>query len=407
MKSSCLRNLTRKRARASHLKSLRKRKIGGLGLNGILIPLIAGVALGGCTTVRPSYDEKQSEAARIPGFEDVRLPLDGDLSSYARLGFLPRSSQSPVLISISGGGAGGAFSVGALEGWTAAGTRPSFDVVTGVSTGAFIAPFAFLGPQYDPLLRRLYTSGEAENLVKVKFLPFGIFGQSLFEQRPLRSMVDHYITPELLREIAVENKKGRRLFVLTTNLDTQEAIMWNMGAIASKGTPQALELFRDVLLASASIPGIFPAIKIDAVAGDKSIEELHSDGGSSSQFLTVPEAAFLAKRPLTVDRQRSKMYILINNALMSEFAMTRDKTFSVVARAYGIMVKSQTRNGLFAAYEFARLHKINFHVAAIDELVPYTASDPFNTDYMRAVYRIGYSNAVTGRLWRDAPRFGN
>ncbi|MCZ3374310.1 patatin-like phospholipase family protein [Rhizobium sp. AG207R] len=373
--------------------------------NGTCLSLALMVGLVGCVADRPTYSERQALDAQIPGFESVRLRLDGGLASFVKSGFAATSARAPVMLSISGGGAGGAFSVGALEGWTTTGTRPSFDVVTGVSTGAFIAPFAFLGPKYDALLRHLYTSGEAENLAKAKFLPVGLLGQSLLEQRPVRSMIERYITPGLMQEIAVEHKKGRRLFVLTTNLDTQQAILWNMGAIASKGTPEALSLFRDVLLASASIPGVFPAVKIASKSGARSIEELHSDGASSSQFLTVPEAAFVSKLTAPVDIHRSRIYVLVNNTLIPEFAMTRDKTLPVIARAYSILVKSQTKNGLYAAYEFARLHRIEFHVAAIDRPVPYKATDPFNTEYMRTVYRIGYQNAVSGRLWKDVPDF--
>jgi len=369
--------------------------------------LAVAIALAGCGVERPSYDAVQASDAKIPGFDKVRLPLEGELSTFAEAGFVPTVEHAPILLSISGGGGGGAFSVGALEGWTRTGTRPTFDVVTGVSTGAFIAPFAFLGAQYDPLLRQLYTSGEAEGLIKRKFLPVALLGQSLLEQQPLRSMVERYVTPEVLMEIAREHRKGRRLLILTTNLDTQQAILWDMGAIAARATPQALSLFRDVLLASASIPGVFPAVKIKSTVNGHIIEELHSDGGSSAQFLTLPEAAFISVKSQPHDAHQSKMYVLINNTLKPEFAVTTDETLQVAARAYSIMVKSQTKSGLYAAYEFAKMNKIKFQVAAIDKSVPYTMRDPFNTTYMRVVYQIGYENAISGHLWKDAPRFEN
>ncbi len=368
--------------------------------------MVIAMTLTACTTVRSPYGETPIDQARIPGFQTVRLPLDDDLATFVKSGFAS-PKRAPILLSISGGGAGGAFSVGALEGWTSTGRRPSFDVVTGVSTGAFIAPFAFLGPRYDSLLRQLYTSGEAEGLAKAKFLPFALFGQSLLEQEPLRAVVERYITLKLLGEIAEEDKKGRRLFILTTNLDTQQAVLWNMGAIAAKQTPQSLSLFRDVMLASASIPGVFPAVKIKSVIDGRSIEELHSDGASSAQFLTLPEAAFISPRSPPPSARRSRIYVLVNNTLMPEFALTKDETLPVAARAYSIMVKSQTKNGLYATYEFARLHGIEFRVASIDRSVPYKFRDPFNTDYMRTVYRIGYQNAVSGQLWKDVPSFRN
>ncbi|EUB99962.1 Patatin [Rhizobium sp. CF080] len=361
----------------------------------------------GCTTAREPYSEADANKAQIAGFENVRAPLDGELSVFVKKKFQRTRPDVPLkYLAISGGGAGGAFSVGVLKAWSERGDRPTFDLVSGVSTGALIAPFAFLGPKYDSVLEHLYTSGVAAELIDRKFIVRGLLGESLYYQKPLRQMVEMYVDQPLLDEISAEYRKGRNLFVLTTNLDTQRAVLWNMGAIANSSQPDALSLFRNVLIASASIPGAFPAVRIKAVVDGRPIVEMHSDGGPSAQIMTVPEAILSdVSLPVPAGVRGSDMYLLINNTLTPEFSVTANSTLSVSTRAYSILVKSQTRQSLYAVYEYCRRVGIGFHMAAIDVAVPYTMSDPFNNDYMRAVFKIGYDRMSNGRLWRDRPVF--
>jgi hypothetical protein len=307
---------------------------------------------------------------------------------------------------ISGGGAGGAFSVGVLSAWSKQGTRPDFDIVTGVSTGALIAPYAFLGSAYDQALVQLYTSGIAKTLVKPRWLPSGLLGQSLLKQEPLRNLVERYITPDVMKAVAAEDAKGRRLFIMTSNLDAQRAVVWNMGAIASSGQAGALQLFREVLLASASIPGVYPAVLIKVRSGNRTIEEMHSDGGSASQFLAIPEAAMTGPNAIKPPKGvKMNMYVLVNNALMPEFSLTQDSTFPVISRAYSLLIKSQTRSSLVALYGYAQRVGIDVHLASIDTEAKYNMSDPFNTNYMRAVFNLGYEEMTHGLLWKSAPVF--
>ncbi|TPI25049.1 alpha/beta hydrolase [Mesorhizobium sp. B3-2-1] len=309
------------------------------------------------------------------------------------------------VLMISGGGAGGAFSVGVLSAWSAAGTRPQFDVVTGVSTGALIAPFAFLGSAYDETLVHLTTSGVAEDLIATKF-PVGLIGSSLLRSAPLRWMVERFITPAVLQQIAAQHRGGRRLFVLTTNLDTQRAVLWNIGAIANSGRPAALKLVQDVLIASASIPGVYPAVMIETESGGRRFQEMHSDGGSSSQFLILPQAILRSTNHLVPNKQQDvDFYVIVNNALMPEFATTPNRTLSVMARAYSILLKSQTQSELTILYDYTRQTGARFHLATIDVQVPYSMLNPFNTSYMQTVYDLGYTGTVAGNLWKDRPVF--
>ncbi|MEK1931305.1 MAG: patatin-like phospholipase family protein [Pararhizobium sp.] len=357
-------------------------------------------------TLDRAHNANEAEKASIAGFGEIRSYLDVHLDEAPRntLDWAPATKRDRLdALMISGGGAGGAFSVGVLSAWSAAKTRPQFDVVTGVSTGALVAPFAFLGSAYDDTLVHLYTSGVAEELVRSK-RPGGLFGPSLLKADPLRRMIERFITPKILQQVAAEHRKGRRLLVLTTNLDSQRAVVWNMGVIANSGQPAAVKLFQDILVASASIPGVYPAVMIKAESGGRHFEEMHSDGGSATQILTFPQFLLTSSTRLAT-KQSVNFYVIVNNALMPEFAITPDKTLSVIARAYSIFVKSQTQSALTALFNYSKLTGARFHLASIDAQVPYSMLDPFNTNYMRAVYNLGYAEVVAGTLWRERPVF--
>ncbi|MCA1408897.1 patatin-like phospholipase family protein [Ensifer sp. IC3342] len=364
--------------------------------------------LAGCMAPdRIPYGTKAASSASVEGFGDIRMYADSSGSLPEGRAWLPvlRHKEINYLV-LSGGGAGGAFSVGALKAWSDKGERPEFDMVSGVSTGALIAPYAFLGPAYDKALVDLYTSGVAQELVDVKFLPKGLLGASLLKQEPLRKMVERYLTRETLARIAAEHRKGRRLLVLTSNLDSQRAVIWNMGAIADNQQPDALKLFQDIIIASASIPGLYPAVLIKATAGGRMFEEMHSDGGAASQILTIPEGWIANAEEGEWPRgPKFNMYILVNNALMPEFAMTTNNTFVVMARASSFLIKAQTRSALLATYAYAKKTGIRFRMASIDVQVAYDMTDPFNTNYMRAVYNLGYAKMASGGLWKDRPSF--
>ncbi|ASY58477.1 patatin-like phospholipase family protein [Sinorhizobium sp. CCBAU 05631] len=372
-----------------------------------LVP-VAFILSGCMQTLDRALDAQEADRASIAGYGEIRSYLDARLDEFPQNAreWAPATKPGGLdVLMISGGGSGGAFSVGVLAAWSSAQTRPQFDVVTGVSTGALIAPLAFLGSAYDDTLVHLYTSGVANDLARSKSLG-GLLGSSLLRSEPLKRMVERFITPAVLEQVAAEHRKGRRLFVLTTNLDTQRAVIWNMGAIAGSNRPDALKLFRNILVASASIPGVYPAVMIEAESGGRHFKEMHSDGGSASQILMLPQILLTSGKSLVpAKRQSVNFYVIVNNALMPEFATTPDKTLSVIARAYSIFVKSQTQSALTALYNYSKLTRARFHLASINVQLPYSMSDPFNTDYMRAVYNLGYAEFAAGTLWRDSPVF--
>jgi len=229
--------------------------------------LFALLALAGCGSApRIQYRAADAMSSRVLNLDELRRYADEPASAFHSDMAVSFRAGPLSYLALSGGGADGAYGAGVLNGWTAQGTRPEFSVVSGVSTGALIAPFAFLGAAYDATLRDVYTSGIAESLLDTPNFLNALFGSGLFGNTRFRELVARYVDQDMLAAIAAEQAKGRRLFIVTTNLDTQRTVIWDMGRIASIGSPQALSLFRDVVAASASIPVVFPPILIDAEA---------------------------------------------------------------------------------------------------------------------------------------------
>ena len=343
-----------------------------------------------------------ASSARVLDLSDLRRYADDPASTFRQ--YQPQAVlRGPrTYLALSGGGADGAYGAGVLNGWTETGTRPSFSIVSGVSTGALIAPFAFLGPGYDATLRDLYTSGIAESLLDAPNPFNAIFGAGLFGNARLRELVAKYIDADFVAAVAAEHAKGRRLFVVTTNLDSQRTAIWDMGRIASLRTPAALNLFRDVVAASASLPVVFPPMLVTAEANGKRFEEMHVDGGVTAPVLTLPEAFLLhdAKLGKTDSLQ---LYILINNKVEREFQLVRNATVEIAARSSSTMTKIQTRSILYSTYIFARRNKFGFNLTYIEGDQPASPTSGFDTAYMRALFQYGYDRARSNRLWSISP----
>jgi predicted acylesterase/phospholipase RssA len=364
--------------------------------------LAAMLILAGCSSLpRTPYAASDAAASTVLDLGELRRYADEPASTF--LGTNVSSRAGPIsYLALSGGGAGGAYGAGVLNGWTAAGTRPKFAAVSGVSTGALIAPFAFLGPAYDATLRDIYTSGIAESLLNTPNIVHAVFGSGLFGNARLRELVARYIGQDMLVAIAAEHAKGRDLLIVTTNLDTQRTVIWDMGRIAAIGSPQALILFRDVVGASASIPVVFPPMLIDAEVNGRRFQEMHVDGGVTAPVLTLPEA-FLLRNEGFATGLRMNIYVLINDKVERDFQLVRNSTIDIAARASASVTKTQIRSVLYETYEFARRNSLGFNVTYIDRDVPSPGSSGFETSYMRSLYQYGYDKAKTGDFWAKAP----
>ena len=317
------------------------------------------------------------------------------------------SGRKPFnVLVLSGGGAYGAYSAGVLAGWTETGTRPDFDVVTGVSTGALVGTLAFLGPEYDPFLKRFYTSVTDKDVYARKTELFALFSDSFRESKPLAKLIEAVISPDLLKDIAAEHARGRRLYVGTTHLDARRLVVWDMGEIAARGRPEDLALFRQVLLASASIPGFFPPVPIDVSVDGQPVEEMHVDGGvTASLFFRPPQvpadrAKKLGGRPL----EGSNVYIIVAGKLYADPGCVERRLLPIAADSISALLYSQCRGDLFQLYALSLATGMNYRVTAIpmDLDVPRDATS-FDPKVMGWLYEVGREHARSGRPWRTTP----
>ncbi|TXN73745.1 alpha/beta hydrolase [Methylobacterium sp. WL18] len=376
----------------------------GYRQGGLRVLLALGLAgqVAACGSVpRTAYTAEQAALASVPGIPGARVYADASVDTIAELAGNPlRRSAGFNYLALSGGGGDGAYGAGVLNGWTASGTRPEFTLVSGVSTGALIAPFAFLGPVYDAYLTEFYTSGVAGELVTSPSISNILFGSGLFGDGRLRNLIARYVTPELLTAIAEEHSKGRRLMVVTTNLDSQRSVIWNMGAIASSGAPNALDLFRDVLAASASVPAVFPPQMIDVTAADARFQEMHVDGSVVTPVFTLPQTLLLRDGKIRTGG-KANIYVVINGRLEPDFEVTKDNTLSIVERSFTTASRARSRATLTATYALARSNGMSFNLTYIDENGPKaSAAKGFDTAYMRALYQEGLEKGRTGTFWQ-------
>jgi hypothetical protein len=331
---------------------------------------------------RTPFTAADQQVAAVANMPDARFWADSE-TEYLRA--LP-PKPGPWLI-LSTGGEDGAFGAGLLGGWSKAGARPEFSLVTGVSTGALIAPFAFLGARYDQQLRDAYTTISAIDIFEV-----GGKGESFLDTWPLHSLIEKRVTAELLKAIAEEHARGRRLFILTTNLDAGRPVAWDIGAIATRGDKAALALVRKIMIAAISIPGAFPPTFIAVEGNGRSFEEMHVDGGLADQFYIAPDSMLASTA--TSRLPATDFYIIANMKLNSDFQLTERTTLSILGRTVSAAIKFVTRNAIDRAYATAKRSGIGFHVAYVDPSFSAPARGAFDPDYMKALYEVGFAKGA-------------
>ena len=309
-----------------------------------------------------------------------------------------------VFVAISGGGDNGAFTAGLMNAWTATGTRPEFKLVTGISTGALIAPFAFLGPKYDATLKEVYTTISPKDVIEHRSIISGVLSDAMADNAPLLQLTRKSVTEDLLKEIAAEYAKGRMLLVATADLDARRAIIWDMGKIASYGGPKALDLFVNVMIASASIPGGFPPMMIDVEVDGKPYQEMHVDGGIVAQVFAYPVVINLKEQSAAknVVRER-KLYVIRNARLDPDWAHVERSTMTIAARAVASLIHSQGIGDLYRIYATTERDGVDFNLGFIPSSFNAPHKEEFDTEYMRALYATGYEMTLKGFPWLKAP----
>lgn len=372
-----------------------------------------------CATVpiRDAVPETLVVDATLPGMTNVRIWGDAKIPDLDRM----LAAEMPALkrrmaerartgqgvsnmIAISGGADDGAFSAGLMVGWGETGARPEFDLVTGISAGALVAPFVFLGSDYDGAMSEIFTRYGANDIYTADVMA-GLFGgDALADSAPLAALIAKYVDRKMLDRVAAERAKGRLLFIGTTNIDAQRPVYWDMGRLAQSKHPTAVETFRKVLLASASVPGVFPPVRFPVTANGQSFEELHVDGGPTREVFFAP-SDFSFK---VIDKAFGKpiprrLYIIRNGKLGPEFMVTKETTLGIAQRSLETLTKNQGIGDLIRMYTRAKDDKIDYNLVAIPDDFKAPRPKPFDQGYMQKLYSAGLDVGRHPITWMKAP----
>lgn len=351
----------------------------------------------------------------IPGIPDARF-WGNEYPKHSRAYLLNSTDEmikerSPGIygvphsyLAISGGGAHGAFGAGLLYGWTKAGTRPEFAMVTGVSTGALIAPFAFLGSGYDEQLKEVYTTTSTDQIARKRWLVSALFSDAIADTTPMAETIAKYITPEVIDEIAQEHDKGRRLYLGTVNLDAGRTVIWNIGAIAISDHPDKVQLIHQIMRASASIPVAFPPVYIEVEQNGSTYNEIHVDGGTGSQVFVYPAAIdwreILDKLKVPGEPD---VYIIRNSYIDPTYQIKEYKLINIAGRTISSLIRTQGIGDLYEIYSICQRDGTDFHLAYIPRSFRHEKSEEFDPVFMKELFDIGYALAVDGYEWKKGP----
>ncbi|MCH9764774.1 MAG: patatin-like phospholipase family protein [Alphaproteobacteria bacterium] len=378
---------------------------------------------GGCAAqlIREPVPAQLIDVAEIENFSGVRYwgdSLPKNIKQEMQLSHQQSLAQRPHLfykgqrkeanfLAISGGGSDGAFGAGLLKGWSEKGNRPEFDLITGISTGALAAPFVFLGTDYNRQLEEMYTHYGTSQLVEPQILAGLLGGPSIADNSKLAKIIAGYVDYKLLQAVAAEHNKGRRLLIGTTNLDAERPVVWNMGQIAQAGNKQALVLFRKILLASASIPAVFPPVVIDVSAQGRVLQELHVDGGTTGQVFFLPPQLLFRELidPKKMGRRKPKfnLYIVMNTPLTPKWQAVGGSTKQIAGRSLWTLMKQQAISDLYKLYVETKNNSIAYHLASVPASFTLESKETFDRKYMKALFDVGRELGQKGYAWSKTP----
>ena len=368
-----------------------------------MLPCLPLSLLAGCATdfrelAAPSADNyEQFYPVGVP--DDVRVFADFEeihtskFVSDLRDGLTKRKKSTGLnILALSGGAQDGAYGAGVLNGWSEKGTRPEFDVVTGISTGALIAPFAFLGPDYDGALERFYTTTDTERVADLTVMTALFGGGALATSEPLAHTIEMELKDDVLRAIATEHRKGRRLLVGTTNLDAERPVIWDIGYIATIGTPNAYRLIRKVILASASIPVVFNPIAIKVTDGTVRREELHVDGGLTQHIFTYPRKFDMREviAALGLSKKQNTVWLVYNKRLEPKYEAQKTDIDLIAERTVSTMLRTRALGDVNVIISLAKRDGLRVNALPIPGDFKAQSDDWFDPAYMRQLFHRGY-----------------
>ncbi|MEM6679554.1 MAG: patatin-like phospholipase family protein [Pseudomonadota bacterium] len=384
--------------------------------------LLAALALAACSTAPRSPVAEQSFATHAPygipgairswgdsiGAQNAALILQEEVAR-ARVvhGAAIEAGETPLehVLALSGGGADGAFGAGFLAGWTERGDRPVFDVVTGVSTGAIIGLFAFLGPDYDPTLKNFYTLYSTDDLFEPA--PFAALsgGSAISDSTGYDLLVDAFIDDALVARLGAEGQAGRKLLIGTTNLDAARPVIWDVTLIAESGHPDAKQLIRDIIRASSAIPALMPPVVIPAVSPEGTrFDEVHVDGGATQQVMLfspeLPIAEVDKAIGTAVDRE---LYVIINNSLQKPYQPVELGVLSIAGKAVSSLISGSGTGDLYKLFAIAERDNVGFNVISIPPSFTREPAEAFDPPYMRELYDLGRTLGLSEAPWQNHP----
>jgi|TARA_R110002126_G_scaffold76017_17_gene190032 predicted patatin/cPLA2 family phospholipase len=365
-----------------------------------ILAMVALLAISACATLQSRQQVPPQLVAEATIHADQRLRYWGDDNEFARIQaqVAPGPDGDVDYLTLSGGGINGAYGASFLVGWTDKGGRPEFEVVTGISVGAMIAPMAFLGSDYDARLRTVFSSlTQKDNSAGANFLGALFGAPSVMSNVPVLDAIRTLVDTQALNAIGVAHKQGRRLYVGTTNLNAQRPMIWDIGAIAISNLPNRLELVHQIILASTAVPGVFPPVMLDVAAQGMSFDELHVDGGVTEQVLLMPGGyeAFVKNRSGV-----QKLYVIFNGVVAPSPATVQISSMSLLERAVPTLLKYLGRSNLEQLDNAARKAGLAFRLTAIPADFPESTSVFGSPQWLSALYQYGYQAGRNGR-WQS------
>ncbi|QFU76297.1 patatin [Halioglobus maricola] len=385
-----------------------------------LIFLLALFVLAGCSSIaRNPLPEEQHLQASVLGRNDLRFW--GDELDADRLSWLTKESdvskEFPGIINrqhdylvLSGGGANGSYGAGLLVGWTDAGSRPEFTIVTGISIGALTAPFAFLGSDYDPVLTEIYTTLDSSSIFEFRSV-FRVLGQdSLANTAPMQRTLETYVDDDVIEALAREYHRGRRLQIGTTNLDAGRSVVWDVTRIAATGHPEAKSLIHQVLMASAALPGLFPPVYIDVEAPDGSrYDEMHVDGGTTAQMFFYPNNVDWGQVTERLNVQGTPtIYVIRNSRVRPDYKTVPPRMSAIGGRTINSLIRTQGIGDYYRILALAERDGLDLEISWIPRSAAsdVETDEPFDPEMMRALYHFGYKRMIEGSAWKNPRETG-
>lgn len=306
------------------------------------------------------------------------------------------------ILALSGGGANGAFGAGILIGLEESGQLKDYSIVTGISAGALMAPFVFIGGDAFSKMKKVMLNINDKSVLGKKNFLNTVFKDAFTDGEHLYQFIAEAFPEPMIEQIATQHRSGKRLFIGTTHFDSGELVIWNVGAIANSDMPNKSELIYKVLAASASIPGVFPPQFINVEHEGVIFEELHVDGGLATQVFFNPSNFDYQQISDSLGLETSpQLDIIRNGSLKAPYHSLRDKGLDLVAKSVSSLTLAQTRGDLYRMKYICEINNIDMQFTYMEHDFSYAkrTKDMFDEHYLLTIYKYGYHKATRGKPW--------